>query len=296
MARRSVWAGRLCLAAAVVLLWAGLHYAVDATVLARGLDRPVVVLIGDGGVVAAVAILLLLLAGALVGELVSGRRDATAGLLVVGFALALWAWQGGTMDDWLKMKNPIAGPPTAAAYWPLLAEYVYWAVVVVAILTLAAWWNRSPADARSGKNWRRVLGLDVTATARRDGITALIVSVVVAATLVLILMGPRVEHTHRGQVYFAIALAFVLAVLIARRVTGVRGVIWYLPGPLVVGIAGVLLAAWKPGLGAGYENINVIPAWGLVRPLPVQMVAVGVAAVLLTARAARRLSSNEERD
>ena len=110
----------------------------------------------------------------------------------------------------------------------------------------------------------------------------------------LILSGPRVGHTYRGQVYFAVALAFVIAVLVARRVTGARGIIWYLPGPLVVGIVGVLLAAVRPGLGAGYESINIIPAWGLVRPLPIEMVSVGVAAILLTLRAATRLSSEEE--
>ena len=117
----------------------------------------------------------------------------------------------------------------------------------------------------------------------------------IAAVLVLILVGPRVGHTYRGQVYFAVAVGFIVAVLVARRVTGVRGIIWYLPGPLLVGLLGVLLAAWRPGLGAGYEHINVIPAWGLVRPLPVEMVGVGLVAILLTLRAATRLSSEQDR-
>jgi len=295
MPKRSAWAGKLRLTLAVALLWAGLHYVADSTVLARGLDRPVVVLAGDGGVVAALAVLLLLLVGALVGELLCGRRDGTQGLLVVGFALALWVWQGGTMDDWLKMKNPNAGPPTGAAYWPLLAEYAYWTVVVAATLALAGWRSRSSGHAPSPRGWRGALGLETKPGARRDGITALIISAAVAVALVYVLTGPRVEHTHRGQVYFAVAVAFAVAVLIARRLTGARGLIWYLPGPLIVGIGGVLLAIWKPGLGAGYENINVIPAWGLVRPLPVEMVGVGLVAILLTARAATRLSSDEGR-
>ncbi|MFQ5805286.1 MAG: hypothetical protein ACE5I3_02420 [Phycisphaerae bacterium] len=293
MPRRSAWAGKLGLAAAVALLWVAFHYVVDATVLARGLDRPVVVLVGDGGVLAAAVVLVLVLAGALVGGLLSGRGNDVQGLLTVGLALALWAWPGGTMDDWLKMKNQTAGPPTGSAYWPLLAEYVYWTVVVAAVLALATWRSRSSDKARSRANWRRALGLDLTPGALRDGITGLILTVAIAATLVLILSGPRVGHTYRGQAYFAVALAFVVAVLIARRLTGARGVIWYLPGPLIVGILGVLLAAWKPGVGAGYENINVIPAWGLVRPLPVQMVSVGLVAILLTLRTATRLSSDE---
>jgi hypothetical protein len=292
--RYSAWAGRFRLAVAVALLWAGLHYVVGATVLARGLDRPMVVLVGDGGILAALVVLALLSVGAFIGELVSGRREPMQGLLVVGLALALWAWPGGTMDDWLQLKNPIPGTATGAAYRPLLAEYVYWTVVVAAVVGLAAWRRRPPGEIESRKGRHKALDLDATPVARREGIFALLISVAVAAVLVHVLSGPRAGHTYRGQVYFAVAAAFVLAALIARRLTGVRGVIWYLPGPLIVGILGVLLAIWKPGLGAGYKNINVIPAWGLVRPLPVQMVSVGVVAILLTVRAAQRLSSDRD--
>ena len=278
--RRSAWPGRLYLAAAVALLWAGLHYVVDATVLPRGLERPVCVFVGDGGIVPAVVVLVLLTIGALIGAWLCGRWADTQGLLVVGFALALWATHGGTMDEWLKMKNPIPGPPSAAAYAPLLAEYLYWAVVVAAVYALTG--RRGPTAHKSSANLR-------------DGITALIVTAAVAAVLILILSGPRIAHTYRGQVYFAVAVSFILAVIVARRVTGARGLLWYLPGPLIVGIVGVLLAVSRPGLGAAYANINVIPAWGLVRPLPIEMVGVGLVAILLTLGTANRLSSKEDR-
>lgn len=287
------WLGKLRLLAAVGLVWAELHYLADATVLIRGMHRPPVVFLGDGGFLAGVVVLVLLAAGALVGMLLTARRDAAQALLVVGLGLALWAWPGGTADDWLKLRNPAAGPPTGAAYWPLLAEYIYWAVVVAVVLVLGGWLGRRLASGSSSASWRSAVGLDPSPTGLRDGITALIVTVAVATTLVLILTGPRVEHTYRGQVYFAVAVGFIVAVLAARRVSGARGIAWYLPGPLIVGVIGVLLAVWKPALGAGYENINVIPAWGLVRPLPVEMIAVGLVATLLTLRAATRLSSEQ---
>lgn len=300
MRQRSAWLGRLRLAAAVALVWAALHYVADATVLARGLDRPVTIVIGQGGfaaaIVGAVVVLVLLLVGALVGELLCGRRDGAQGLLVVGLALALWAWRGGTIDDWLIMKNQTAGPPAAAAYWPLLAEYAYWIVVVAAVFALTGWRARVSDRAEPGTDRRKAGGLDTSPAGLRDGITALVVTVAVAATLVLILTGPRVGHTYRGQVYFAVAVAFIVGVLAGRRVSGARSFVWYVPGPLMVGIAGVLLATWKPGLGPAYENINVIPAWGLVRPLPIEMVSVGLVATLLTLRAAKRLSSGEDQD
>jgi hypothetical protein len=82
--------------------------------------------------------------------------------------------------------------------------------------------------------------------------------------------------------------------MIAWRVGGARGLIWYLPGPFVVGVIGALVAAWRPGLGPAYENVNVIPAWGLVRPLPVEMVSVGLVATILACRMMSRVSSGKD--
>jgi hypothetical protein len=291
--RRSSWAGKLCLAAAIGVLWAGLHFVADATVLSRGLDRPVCVLVGDGGIIAGLTVLVLVGVGALLGTLLCGRREGAQGLLVAGVGLALWASQGGTMDDWLKMRNTIAGPPDGAAYLPLLAEHVYWALVVGAVFLLTRWRRLSAggsaASAGSARVPRRTTGV-----ALRDGLLALIITAAAAAVMMLVLTGPRAGHTYRGQVYFAVAVAFALGALAARRVTGARGFSWYLSAPLIVGFIGVAVAAARPALGGAYANINVIPAWGLVRPLPIEMVSVGLVAIILTLRAANRLSSEEE--
>lgn len=293
--RQSVWVRRIGLAALIALFWAVLHYGVDGTVLARGLDRPVVVLAGDGGILAGVVVLVVLAIGGLLGMLLTRGVGEAPGLFAVSLALALWAWHGGTMDEWLKLSNPVPGPPTGAAYRPLLAEYVYWAVVLAAVLGVTQWWMRaSGGGKRAGGRERSASAVGMSGQLG-GGIFALLVTAAVAAALLFVLAGPRVGHTHRGQVYFAVAASFIIGVVVARRVVTVRGYIWYLPAPLIVGIAGVLLAMAKPALGAGYENINIIPAWGLVRPLPIEMVSVGLLAVLLTCRTAKRLSSEEDR-
>ena len=240
---------------------------------------------------AAVAVLILVAVGALIGRLLCGGREGAQGLLVVGLGLALWAFHGGTMDDWLKMRNTVAGAPSGATYIPLLAEYGYWAVAV-AVAYMLTGRRRSVAGAGLLPE-QRGKSAPAAPIQLRDGITALVVTAAVAAILMLFLTGPRVGHTYRGQVYFAVAVAFIVGVVVARRVAGTRGFIWYLPAPLVVGVIGVCVAAARPGLGAGYANINVIPAWGLVRPLPIEMMGVGLVAIILTLRTANRLSSEE---
>ena len=291
LSRRLIWWRRLRAAVAVLLLWAALHFVAGARVLSGGLDRPTVVLVGDGGIAAAVTVLLLAVAGALLATVLCGRRDGTQGLLIVALALALWAFWGGTADDWLIARNPSAGPPTGAAYWPLLAETLYWTLVVLAVVALNAvpfpWFRGQSTE----QDWPRALGLDLSPPAARRGAVALLITVVAAALLIGVLMGPRLGHTYHGQVYFAVAVAFALGTLLGRRVAGVWRPAWYLPGPMIVAVIGVVWAGLRPGLGPGYEHINVIPACGLARALPVEMVAVGTAAILLTLRTARRLSS-----
>ncbi len=288
------WPERLSQLAVAALLWAALHFVIDPAVLSRGMDRPVTVLVGAGGFLAAVAVGVLLVAAAWVAEAVSRVHDGTSGLLVVGLALAGWSWTGGTMDDWLIRVNPVVGPGSARAYWPLLPEHLYWAVVLTAVLLVGTWWQGRRTDTPGG--WRGRLGLGRHSAGFRDEITALLINLVVAGTLMFILTGPRIGHTYRGQVYFAVAVAFALGTIVGGKISGVRGLVWYLAGPVLLGVGGVALAAARPVLPGVYDHINVIPAWGLVRPLPIELAGVGAFAIVLSLRAAARLSSEESRD
>lgn len=289
----SPWVTRLRLVLAIGLVWAGLHFVIDQTVLARGLDRPVVIAASGSGLSAALAVALLLWLGAVVGTLLAGIRDTTRILFVIGVALALWAAGDGTMDDWLLLQNQLVEGPRGAPYWPLLGEYVYLAVVIAGAATLGGWTllgqRASDAVARRAA-LRQTFALESGGTSWREGIFALLVTAVVAGFLMFILFGPREGHTRRGQVYFAVAVAFILGVMAAQRLTRVHHPLWYWPAPFVVGIVGVLLAALKPALPQPYQHLDVIPAWGLVRALPVEMVGVGVAAVIWTLRTTSRLS------
>ena len=275
--RQSGWLRNLVLGTSVAVLWLVLAYGIEKTILPRGLNRPLCVLVGEGGIVPALGIALFTVIGALAAAWIMRGKQVGDGLFVVTLSLAIWAFAGGTMDEWLKYKNTALGPPSGSAYTPLLGEYIYWAIVI-ALAFIAA--GGKPRLALSKKE-----GLG-------NGLTALVITVAIATLLIAILSGPRLSHTYHGQVYFSVAVGFILAVMSANRICGVREPIWYLPAPLIVGVIGVLYAIVKPSLGITYAYINVIPANGLVRPLPIEMVAVGVAAILLTLRAADRISSD----
>jgi hypothetical protein len=197
------------------------------------------------------------------------------------------------MDDWLLLQNRLVQGPRGTPYWPLLGEYVYLAVVIAGVAALGGWTllgqGVSDGVARRAA-LRQTFALDGGGTSWREGISALLVTAVVAGILMFILFGPREGHTRRGQVYFAVALAFILGVTAAQRLTRVHHAAWYWPAPFVVGIAGVLLAAFRPALPQPFHQLDMLPAWGLVRALPVEMVGVGVAAVIWTLRTTSRLS------
>ncbi len=281
----SRWSQRATMAAIVVVGLFVLHALIEPALLPGDVDRPLTVLVGAGGVLAALAVLAASVLIALLGEASCGRRRPATGLMLTGLTLALWAALGGNMDQWLIRANPRPGPGTAAAYYPLLAEYVYWTLALAGCLAACLWWQRRLASQAPPptEDAERPVAL-------RDGLAALLLQVAVAATLMFILTGPRFGHTYRGQVYFAVAVAFIVGTVAGHRFLGVDRLTWYLPGPILVGLAGVGLAIARPALPGVYASINVIPAWGLVRPLPIEMVAVGSAAIVLTLRPASLLS------
>ena len=95
--------------------------------------------------------------------------------------------------------------------------------------------------------------------------------------------------------YFAVALGFVAGTYVARRFLQVSDPIWYWPAPILLGVIGVLGAGLDPALRLPeeYSHSDTIPAWALVRPLPVEMVGVGL---LVTLWLLRRPTARDEHD
>jgi len=294
------WVRRVRTLVAVGLTWTALHLLVGQPLMPRGLNRPVAFAAAPAPVAAALAAAAILAVGAFAAPWITGVRLRSQGLLIAAAALALWAYPGGTMDDWLTLSAPggVVGPPSGQPYWPLVLECVFLAMVAVVALalgTLSAARVGQEHPTPAATELRRAFGFDLDPRERRDGLLALATTTIVIGILMLALTGPAAGRTLVGQVYFAITVASALGVFAATRLVGVRHPIWFWPAPILAGLIGLVVAALKPGLTipAEYNQLNSIPAWGLARGLPTQIVGVGITITLWTLRATSGGSHSE---
>lgn len=283
----NAWVGRARVVIAASVIWGALHYIAEAAVMPRGLDRPIVVTHSSGGIIAPLVVGGLLLLGAYIGALIIGPRRSAGGLWAVCIGLAVWTAPGGTMDHWLTLELPSPTQSPASAYWPLFIEYVFLILCMAGVLILsefAALRTGVSDAAQRVASLRGALGLSSIRTELRQGVLALALTAGIGAVGMLFLPGPRIAATHRGQIYFAIAVGFFAATVVAARTAKVRHLVWYLPAPFIVGVIGVLVAGLGLRLPGSYSHLNNIPVFGLVRALPVEMMAVGCAAILWAMR------------
>jgi len=277
----TTWLNRLRFVLAVALLWAGLHFVVGFA-LPRGIDRAFVLAASP---LAGLLTIFVLWLGAAAAVLITGTRDRRLPLIVLGVALALWVGEGGraggTMDDWLVFCNNLPGPPTGVPYWKLIADYVYLAVALTGAWVISTRLAGGvPASETPGDTLARAFALRVPAAERRQGLSALLTTVVVAAIAVYILAGPGLGATYRGQVYFAVGVGLFAGVFVAQRLVKTRDPLWFWPAPLVLGVVGLIVAGVQPGLGLQGYALNNLPAWGLSRALPLEMVGAGLVGAL----------------
>ena len=294
-----IWFGRLRFALSVAVVWAGLHF-IAGRVVGVGLDRPLVMAGALHSISAGLLLIALLWVGAAAVTLIAGARDARQPLLILGLALTLWAAEGGqrggTMDSWLILRHEKPGPPTSGPYWALLGDYFYLLAAIAGVHVIATRLTPRAAETTvvvAGPRDQRRRGQPSPAWTR--GLLATLLTTVIAGVALYFLTGAPTEATRRWQVYFAAAVGFAAGVFAAGRLTQVRDPLWYWPAPFVLGLAGILVAAINPALRLPeiYRQLDTLPAWGLVRALPVELVGVGLTATLwmlqtVTPRAAQR--------
>lgn len=297
----TTWLRRLRAIIAIAAVWALLHFG-GGLILPGGLDRPLVLGgTGASGPLTGLGVVVLIWIAAALATLIIWTGDLRQPLVCLGLALALWAAEGGqktrTMSDWLILQNETPGPPTGGPYWRLLIDYLYLALAVVGAAAVGALLRPQVGTSTATTDrLSRGLGLGNGRTEGRAGAAALLITLVIAGIGLLILTGPVVGQTYRGQVYFAVGVGFLVGAFAATRLTKVQNPIWYWPAPLILGVIGLVVAGIWPAvlLPDEYKQSDTIPAWGPARPLPIELVGVGLVAVLAPLHPAQAVVKQED--
>lgn len=282
------WSIRARLVIAALLVWSALHYLVQPFFLPIALDRPIVVTL-VGGPAAMLVVLLVVLGGGVVGPWLTARGAPASGTPTL-LALAAWVAPAGTMDQYLQLMLPAPDSSPTSAYALLLVEYAYWAVCLAG-LAMVERLVRDGSNPLDRAAWRRTLRPWLPANLRAEaprGLAAGLVSLLVALLLLTWLSGPRVQWTHRGQVYFSVLVAFWAGPQLTWRLLSlhVRRPVWFIAGPFLVGVIGAI-AAICLRLPAPYADRVTLVAHPLARPLPIEMTVLGSLAVLHSLRTLR---------
>ncbi len=293
----AAWPRRLRFVLATGILWALLQYVAGPLVLPNGLDRPLVLSASHAGLLGGLLVVLIIWAGAALATLIIGTEQRAPVLLAIGLALALWAAQGGraggTIDDWLILRNQTPGVPRGAPYWALIGDYIYLSLAVAGAYAIAsALAPRGEPGGLAGTLRQAFRPAPAAGQKPHAGPAALLATVAVAGVVIFFLTGPALAQTRRGQVYFAVFVGFLAATFLASHFFKIRDPLWYWPAPLLLGLIGLVVAGLSPDLllapSGQFRPLDVIPAWGLVRPLPIEMVGVGLVATFWSLHAPGR--------
>jgi hypothetical protein len=221
---------------------------------------------------------------ACVATVIAGRRLSEAGLFAAGIGLATLALRGNSMQMILAYCAEPNPESRGALMRSMACDCILWAGVMTAAWAASAvvriwlWPEHEPAPAP-----------DKAKPARSQTGWLALASTYVVGVFVIWLTVARTPESQiaRGQVIGSVAVGLFLGAMAARSVTGVAEARWYVPAVLLVGLTGYLLGylnagmKWAHGdLLRGYTDLATTPPHDLVRPLPIEYIAVGVSAAL----------------
>lgn len=268
------WVKNVRMAVGIGVVWGTLTLLLSSWVMPDGLSRPAVLIGSHVPALTPIVFLLTLWISTAVAVFIAGRNTPAGALLIASLGVMLWLAPGGTMDDWIRWVDVHPGPPTSEPYWRLLGD---WALAVIAlggVLIVGA--LTGGAGLGKALNAKR-LGREST-----NGPVTTIMTIIAALLIMYVVMGPAVTHTHRGQVIFAVVAAFGGGAWVIRSIVGKRHPLWSWLAVALVGLIGIVFAGLNPGmmLYGDYSDLDVIPAWWAVRPLPLEMICLGLIATI----------------
>jgi hypothetical protein len=214
----------------------------------------------------------------LVGTAVAGTIRFDAGLITAVIGLTALSMRGGPMQDTLRGST---GPEV---FMTLVAELM----ILYAVLGLAwglLWLLKGRGMLLDDLHRDGAHAGDESATQRA---LAVLTQAIVMSLVMLVL----VQTDKKAQVIVSVAIAAYLGTLVAHALFPTRPSVWYWGGPLVVGVAGYLMAYvgsrdWMIGQIGGYA-----PALG--RPLPLDYAGAGTAGAIFAYWTSRRWARNRD--
>jgi len=249
---------------------------------------------GRGALAVWPALVLLTAVAASLGTVIVGRRLPEGGVFAAGIGLAALALRGNSMQMVLGYRGSAEAAGRRSLMISMACDAVLWAAILavswVVVVMVRRWLWPEPAsepDTPEASDRKGRKKADEPAEAK-PGWYALAVTGVLAAVIIwLTIARTPVAQVARGQVVASVAAGLFLGAMGARYFTGVEEAHWYALAALAVALTGYLLGYLNAGLGWAegstyqpFADLATTPPHALVRPLPIEYLAIGVSGAL----------------
>lgn len=244
---------------------------------------PITLLMVDQGVVGMAELLGL---GVIVSGLavaISGAGCAERGPLAVAVGLATLAMRGSQMDSLILYRLTSLRPGQVVTnvfpVWGLIAETWLWLALIAVGFVVGRWvdsWFAQEGAPAAVRNMLR------QPTDFRHAIGTIAMSALVAWFVVTYTVGSSQHPLQKGQIYFAIAVAFMLASLVSHWFFQRTSRVWLLLSVAIVATTAYVFGAPDvSALSAAAKNGSYLPLTPVTRPLPIEYASLGAVGALL---------------
>ncbi len=236
-------------------------------------------------------LLVLVVVAASVGAVIAGPRWPEGGAFAASLGLAALALKAGSMHVVLAYYAGIEAGTRRLLMIAMGLDTACWTLILAAAW-IAGWttwrwlWPEAARDRLPA--FSRKADKEAVSHDGYPGWLALIVTTVVALFIIwMTIARTPVAMVARGQAIASVAGGLYLGALAARHFTGVNAPEWYALAAPIVGGVGYLMGylqanmSWATGPWADYASLATTAPHALARPLPVEYLAVGVAAALV---------------
>ncbi len=243
---------------------------------------PITLLMVDQGVVGMAELLGL---GVIVSGLavaISGAGCAERGPLAVAVGLATLGFRGSQMDTLVlyRLTSLRTGQSVTDAFpvWGLIAETWLWLALIAVGFVVGRWVDSWFAQEGAPAAIRNMLKQP---TDFRHAIGTIALSSVVAWFVVTYTIGTDRHPLQKGQIYFAIALAFMLGSLVSHWFFQRTSRVWLLISVAIVATTAYVFGAPDAtALSAAAKNGSYMMLRPVIRPLPIEYAALGAIGAL----------------